>query len=63
MYTQNVEMYNSSNRYNIVANMDSMMLPYFWLKLISMPLFTVCVVIYMHVRVHEHTRTHTHARV
>jgi hypothetical protein len=45
MCTHNAEMY-SSYRYNNVANMDSMMLTYFWLKLNSMPLFTVCVVIY-----------------
>ena len=48
MYTHNVQMYNSSYRYNNVANMDSMMLPYFWLKLISMPLFTMCAVTHTH---------------
>ena len=36
--------------------MDNMMLTYFWLKFISMPLFTVCAFIY----IHTHTQTHTH---
>jgi hypothetical protein len=39
-------MYSSSYKHNNVANMDSMMLSCFWLKLISMPLFTVCVLIH-----------------
>ena len=46
MYIHNVEMYSSSYTYNNVANMDSTMLSGFGLKLISMPLFTVCVVIH-----------------
>jgi hypothetical protein len=46
MYVHNVEIYKSSYKYNNVANMDSMMLSCFWLKFISMPLFTVCVVIH-----------------
>ena len=46
MYIHNVEMYSSSYKYNTVANMDSMMLSGFGVKLISMPLFTVCVVIH-----------------
>jgi hypothetical protein len=37
---------SSSYRYNNVANMDSLELSCFGLKLISMPLFTVCVVIH-----------------
>jgi hypothetical protein len=47
MYIHNVEMYSSSYKYNNnVANMDSMMLSCFWLRFISMPLFTVCVAIH-----------------
>jgi hypothetical protein len=46
MYIHNVEMYSSSYKYNNVPNMDSMMLTCFWLKFISMPLFTVCAVIH-----------------
>ena len=46
IYIDNVQMYSSSYKYNNVANMDSMMLSCFWLKLISMPLFTMCVVIH-----------------
>jgi hypothetical protein len=38
----NVEMYSNRYKYNNVANMDSMMLSGFGLKLISMPLFTLC---------------------
>ena len=52
IYIQNVEMYSSSYRYNNVANMDSMMLSGFELKLMSMPLFTVCVVIHRHLVSH-----------
>jgi hypothetical protein len=44
MYLHNVKIYNSSYKYNKVPNMDSMMLTYFWLRFISMPLFTMCVV-------------------
>ena len=44
MYIHNVEKDSSSYKCNNVANMDSMMLSRFWLKLISMPLFTVCAV-------------------
>jgi hypothetical protein len=46
MYIHNVEMYSGRYKYNNVANMDSMMLSDFGLKLISMPLVTVCVVIH-----------------
>jgi hypothetical protein len=48
MYPHNVKIYNSSYKYNNVHNMDSMMLTYsyFWLRFISMPLFTMCVVIH-----------------
>jgi len=46
MHLDNVQMYSSSYKYNNVSNMDIMMLSCFWLKLISMPLFTVCVVIH-----------------
>jgi len=44
MYVHNVEKDSSSYKYKNVANMYSMMLSCFWLKLISMPLFTVCAV-------------------
>ena len=46
MYIHNVQRYKSSYKYNNVPNMDSMMLTYFWIKFISMPLFTVCAVIH-----------------
>ena len=36
--------------------MESMMLTYFWIKFISLPLFTVCVVIctYTHTHTYKH---------
>jgi len=37
--------------------MDNMMLTYFWLKFISMPLFTVCAFIYTHTHTHKHIHT------
>jgi len=46
MYIHNVEIYKSSYIYNKVANMAGMILSCFWLQLISMPLFTVCVAIH-----------------
>jgi hypothetical protein len=49
MYIHNVEMHSGRYKYNNVANMDSMMMSGLGLKLISMPLFTVCVV--------KHTQT------
>jgi len=46
MYIHNVEIYKSSYKYNKMPDMDSVMLTYFWLKFISMPLFTMCVIIH-----------------
>ena len=46
IYTDNVQMYSSSHKYNNVANMDSMMLSCFPLKPICTPLFAVCAVIH-----------------
>jgi hypothetical protein len=51
MYIHNFKIHKSSYKYDNVANMDSMMLTYFRLRLISMSLFTMCVVI-----------THTHIK-
>ena len=60
MHIHNIQRYKSSYKYNNVPNMDSIMLTYFWIKLISMPLFTVCVVIYIYIYINTHTRMHTH---
>jgi hypothetical protein len=46
MYIHNVEMHSGRYKYNNVANMDSMMLSGFGLKLIFMPLFTVSAMIH-----------------